>query len=305
MAYGAILSPKDERDFQAKERIAMGVRPRAWEPSKFAPVLSQGQVGSCVAHALATLKWYQEKRERKSEIQYSTDFIYHNRLPENYQGEGMIVREAISQLHKCGVCELNKLPTNTDYPNAITSRFVQALKDEALEYKISNYVRCQSKEEICEAIYQYGGAILVIEPTKSFDIFYMRNRENWILPVPKPEELGGSNHAICAIGYTEDGIIIQNSWGQYWGYNGLAVIPWNFPVLEAWTVVDYTKEWDIIEMTINNPTYIENGVVKTMDTPPQIINNRTMIPVRLVSEALGADVEWLQDEQKIIIRKER
>ena len=70
-------------------------------------------------------------------------------------------------------------------------------------------------------------------------------------------------------------------------------------------MVDYTKEWDIIEMTINNPTYIENGVVKTMDTPPQLINNRTMIPVRLVSEALGADVEWLQDEQKIIIRKER
>ncbi|MGB9860687.1 MAG: copper amine oxidase N-terminal domain-containing protein, partial [Moorellaceae bacterium] len=38
-----------------------------------------------------------------------------------------------------------------------------------------------------------------------------------------------------------------------------------------------------------------NGKEIKPDVPPQIINGRTMVPIRWVAEALGADVQW--DEQ--------
>lgn len=35
------------------------------------------------------------------------------------------------------------------------------------------------------------------------------------------------------------------------------------------------------------------------DTPPQIVNNRTMVPVRAISEMLGYDVEWFPENQQV------
>lgn len=41
------------------------------------------------------------------------------------------------------------------------------------------------------------------------------------------------------------------------------------------------------------------------DQQPMIENSRTLVPVRFVSEALGASVNWIQEEKKVIIRKEQ
>lgn len=49
-----------------------------------------------------------------------------------------------------------------------------------------------------------------------------------------------------------------------------------------------------------NPTkLIVNGQEIKPDVPPQIINGRTMVPVRWIAEALGADVQW-DEENKIV-----
>lgn len=47
---------------------------------------------------------------------------------------------------------------------------------------------------------------------------------------------------------------------------------------------------------------VVNGQSVQFDVPPQIINNRTMIPLRAVAEAFGAEVEWYQDSKSIRIR---
>ena len=44
-------------------------------------------------------------------------------------------------------------------------------------------------------------------------------------------------HAVAAVGYTADGVIIQNSRGQSWGRRGFAVAPW--AVMEQLTVEAY------------------------------------------------------------------
>ena len=38
-----------------------------------------------------------------------------------------------------------------------------------------------------------------------------------------------------------------------------------------------------------------------MDVAPVVINDRTLVPVRFISEALGAEVEWLDDIQVVKI----
>lgn len=47
-----------------------------------------------------------------------------------------------------------------------------------------------------------------------------------------------------------------------------------------------------VVIQIGSATAYVNGEATTLDVPAQIINNRTMVPARFVSEALGANVYW-------------
>jgi hypothetical protein len=56
-----------------------------------------------------------------------------------------------------------------------------------------------------------------------------------------------------------------------------------------------------ITLQINNTTArIDKKVVK-LDIPPMIVKGRTLIPLRFISEAFGAQVDWDNREQKITI----
>jgi len=48
----------------------------------------------------------------------------------------------------------------------------------------------------------------------------------------------------------------------------------------------------ILLLQIGNRTAVVNGEAVILDVPAAIMNGRTMLPVRFVSEHLGADVEW-------------
>lgn len=44
-----------------------------------------------------------------------------------------------------------------------------------------------------------------------------------------------------------------------------------------------------------------DGVELHMDVPPKIINDRTMIPVRAVSEAVGCTVDWYGEDKRVVV----
>ena len=46
-----------------------------------------------------------------------------------------------------------------------------------------------------------------------------------------------------------------------------------------------------------------DGQTLELDVFPEVKNERTMVPIRAVAEALGADVEWVQDTQKIVMTR--
>ena len=58
-----------------------------------------------------------------------------------------------------------------------------------------------------------------------------------------------------------------------------------------------------ILITIGAEAALVNGREVKLDSPAFIENERTYTPVRFISEELGADVEWIESEQKVIITK--
>ncbi|MPM75874.1 hypothetical protein SDC9_122868 [bioreactor metagenome] len=44
-----------------------------------------------------------------------------------------------------------------------------------------------------------------------------------------------------------------------------------------------------------------NGITQTIETPPVIINNRTMVPLRMVAEFLGMGVDWDGENRLVTI----
>jgi PKD repeat protein len=57
----------------------------------------------------------------------------------------------------------------------------------------------------------------------------------------------------------------------------------------------------IIRLYIGKTTYYVNDEIKTMDTSPIILEGRTLLPIRYVAEALGANVGWDGTEKKVTI----
>lgn len=56
-----------------------------------------------------------------------------------------------------------------------------------------------------------------------------------------------------------------------------------------------------VQVTIDNATGFVNGITKTMDVPPKIVNSRTLIPVRFVLENLNCKVDWEAETRTVII----
>lgn len=62
-----------------------------------------------------------------------------------------------------------------------------------------------------------------------------------------------------------------------------------------------TKEDIVIIMQIDNYVISVSGQDITLDVPPQLVGERTLVPVRAVAEGLNADVEWVDETQTVII----
>lgn len=62
-----------------------------------------------------------------------------------------------------------------------------------------------------------------------------------------------------------------------------------------------TKEGMVIVMSIDNKVTYVNGEAHVLDVAPQIINDRTLVPLRFVSESVGADVSWDDVNKNVII----
>jgi len=56
-----------------------------------------------------------------------------------------------------------------------------------------------------------------------------------------------------------------------------------------------------ISLWVDHAYAVVNGQEVTLDVPPIIVDNRTFVPIRFVSENLGAQVKWSQTNQRVTI----
>jgi hypothetical protein len=56
-----------------------------------------------------------------------------------------------------------------------------------------------------------------------------------------------------------------------------------------------------VELTIGDPHATVNGQTVLLDSPAMIMDGSTMVPLRFISEALGADVKWFEATQTVSI----
>ena len=56
-----------------------------------------------------------------------------------------------------------------------------------------------------------------------------------------------------------------------------------------------------VSVSIDNPKAFIDGKVTTLDQPPVLLDGRTLVPLRFIAEAYGANVEWVDETQTVNI----
>ena len=62
---------------------------------------------------------------------------------------------------------------------------------------------------------------------------------------------------------------------------------------------------NVIKLTIGNKTANVNGKDIELDVPAQLVNYRTLVPVRFIAESLGCKVDWDEANQRVIITNDK
>lgn len=70
---------------------------------------------------------------------------------------------------------------------------------------------------------------------------------------------------------------------------------------DATKTVTATRGYTIVSLEIGKNYITIDGMAKELDVPAQIINSRTMVPVRAISEAFGCQVGWDAGTQTVLI----
>lgn len=86
------------------------------------------------------------------------------------------------------------------------------------------------------------------------------------------------------------------------------------PIRTISEALDFTVTWDnstqtitiqkdntILEMQIGNNIMKKNGQEIILDTPPQLVNSQTFVPVRAIVESFQAQIEWDEMTQTVFI----
>ena len=76
-----------------------------------------------------------------------------------------------------------------------------------------------------------------------------------------------------------------------------AEVEWNN---ETRTAIGYTDDIRI-ELPIDKKTARVNGKNVELDVPAMIVNGRTLVPLRFISETMGLDVDWDNDTRTVIM----
>jgi hypothetical protein len=71
---------------------------------------------------------------------------------------------------------------------------------------------------------------------------------------------------------------------------------------EASKTATVTKPGATITITVGKPVVVINGESRPLDVPPMVYNGVVLVPVRVISETMGAYVQWVPDRRLVVVR---
>jgi C1A family cysteine protease len=262
MQFGCILSPYDSRDYKLKASASKAALPEEYCCPLKAKVKNQGQVCSCVAHAVSSILEY----HAVTPTSLSTNFIYGiQKQLFNRADKGMMLRDACKIAADYGDMLIDDCPGNTEVPECYKKAEKAFTNPEKLtrasNYRILKYFYCIRPKEIKHALYNYGPVLASMKWYRNYKV-----DKNGIISGEGKGDYG--YHAIMIYGYTPDGFWCQNSWGTNWGKEGRFFVPNNIKFVEARGFVDWNGSDELKEP---NPNGILNLLYKALNAVANLV----------------------------------
>jgi hypothetical protein len=207
-------------------------------------ILDQGTEGACTGFALAAVINYllhqrQVKRRVSPRMLYELARRYDEWPGENYDGSS--ARGAMKGWERHGVCTRQLWPDDVHGPQ----HFDQQCADAATLTPGGAYYRVDFRQvrHVHAAIHEVGivYATLMVHSgwekpgpgTATFTTGRGSKAAKVRFPVIQRKGEADAGHAIAIVGYSAHGFVIQNSWGEDWGKDGFALLPYEDFMLHA------------------------------------------------------------------------
>jgi len=230
--YGWLPDLPDYRDHRySAPRKILAQLPRKMDLRPFCPpVLDQGELGACTAHAIASAHRFDQMRQKaRHDFLPSRLFIYYNeRAMEHTINEdaGAMIRDGIKSIAKLGACPESlwpyEIPKFTRKPPA--KAYKEAEQHQAIAYR-----------RVTQSLTQMKGCLAAGTPFvfgftvyESFEAQSVARTGRMPMPGSGEKSLGG--HAVLAVGYNDakQVFIVMNSWSAEWGDRGYFYMPYAY-----------------------------------------------------------------------------
>jgi hypothetical protein len=66
--------------------------------------------------------------------------------------------------------------------------------------------------------------------------------------------------------------------------------------------VTVTKPGSEVKVTVGQPEVVINGESRPLDVPPIMWHGNVLVPIRVISEGMGAYVQWVPDQRLVVVR---
>jgi hypothetical protein len=190
-----------------------------------APVLNQGSEGACTGFALATVAHYLLRRREvvPDSAQVSPRMFYEMaRRYDEWPGEdysGSSARGAMKGWHKHGVCTEKASPYRA---NDTGWELTNEIVGEAIRRPLGAYYRVNHKDLV--AMHAAIAEVGVLFATAQVHAGWYAAKSSGLIPY-RTGSLGG--HAFAIVGYDEEGLWLQNSWGTSWADRGIGKLTYD------------------------------------------------------------------------------
>lgn len=202
------------------------------------PIVHQGEIGSCTAHAAVALVEYFHKRTLRQNFNGSRLFLY--KVTRNLLGwkgdQGAYLRSVMKALRLIGVPPENYYPYVPAQYDVEPPAFCYSL---AQNFQATKYFRHDPPgtpfdKVLADVKKHLAAGFPCMFGFSVYSSIY--NATTGSIPYPAGGDSMVGGHAVTAVGYDDSvkigsltgGLLIRNSWGTSWGLSGYGYLPYQY-----------------------------------------------------------------------------